>query len=68
MKDELDTRDPAGEQQDTGSGQAKTVYYYKDAGIREHHGYIPLWLWAVALILVIWSIYYMIVYWSPPPG
>ena len=68
MNDESD-HDQTGKQHETGSEQAKPAYYYyKDVGIREHHGYIPLWLWAVALVLVIWSVYYMIVYWSPPPG
>jgi hypothetical protein len=67
MNDEFD-QDPAGKQQESAPEQGReTVYFYKDAGIQEHHGYIPFWLKAVALILVIWSVYYMIAYWSPPP-
>jgi len=44
----------------------RSVFYYKDSGIRERHGRIPLWLVAVALALIIWSIYYVIAYWTPP--
>lgn len=41
---------------------------YKDSGIREKHGYVPLWLWGVVIALVIWAVYYTVKYWSPPPG
>jgi hypothetical protein len=50
----------AGDPQDPG-------YVYKDSGIREMHGHVPLWLWVVTVGLVIWSVYYLIVYWSPAP-
>jgi hypothetical protein len=43
-----------------------TVYLYEAAGLRERHGYIPLWLWGVALALSIWGIYYLITYWQEP--
>lgn len=43
-------------------------FIYKDAGIRERHGYIPLWLWLVAAALVAWGIYYTVYFWSPPAG
>ncbi|MBI3582172.1 MAG: hypothetical protein HY098_08910 [Nitrospinae bacterium] len=42
--------------------------FYKDSGIREKHGYVPLWLWGVVIALVIWAVYYTVKYWSPPPG
>ena len=42
------------------------VYYYKDSGIQEQHGYVPIWLRVVAVSLVTWGIYYMIANWSPP--
>lgn len=51
------------------SGETRnTVFLYKDSGISERHGHVPLWLWGVAVTMVIWSVYYMVVYWSPPPS
>jgi hypothetical protein len=42
-------------------GQA---YLYQHAGIRERDGRIPFWLTLVVFGLLIWSIYYLIRYWS----
>lgn len=39
------------------------TYVYKDSGIRERHGYIPIWLQLVAYALFVWAIYYTIRYW-----
>jgi len=39
------------------------TYVYTDSGIRERHGYIPIWLQLVAYALFIWGIYYTITYW-----
>lgn len=52
--------------QESASAHSDPVYFYKDAGIQEQHGHVPPWLWAVAVSLVIWGIYYMIANWSPP--
>ncbi|MCC2626505.1 MAG: hypothetical protein K0S14_155 [Thermomicrobiales bacterium] len=41
-------------------------YLYQHAGIEEHEGRIPLWLAGVVAGLLIWSVYYMIRYWSEP--
>ncbi|GIW54647.1 MAG: hypothetical protein KatS3mg082_1051 [Nitrospiraceae bacterium] len=41
------------------------VYHYRHAGIRERDGAVPLWLKLVVLGLLIWSVYYLIRYWSP---
>lgn len=46
--------------------ERESVYYYGDSGIEERHGHVPLWLWAVAAALVVWGIYYLAAYWSPP--
>ena len=46
--------------------QAKQTYIYKDAGLMERHGFIPRWLLAVALVLVIWGGYYLVAYWQSP--
>jgi hypothetical protein len=53
---------------ETGPPQKETegegdVYLYKAAGLREHHGRIPLWLILVAIGLLVWGVYYMIRYW-----
>jgi hypothetical protein len=40
------------------------VYRYKDSGIAERLGKIPLWLTLVSIALLIWGIYYTIQYWN----
>jgi hypothetical protein len=40
------------------------VYLYRDSGLQERHGTVPLWLKAVSIGLLVWSIYYTIRYWS----
>lgn len=40
-------------------------YTYQSAGIRERHGYIPVWLILVAIGLMVWGGYYLFRYWSP---
>lgn len=40
------------------------VYLYKDSGIQERHGTVPLWLQLVSYGLILWGIYYTIRYWS----
>jgi hypothetical protein len=39
-------------------------YLYKQSEIRERHGYIPWWLKLVVLVLLVWSIYYLVRFWS----
>jgi hypothetical protein len=39
------------------------AYFYRDAGIQERRGRVPLWLLFVIIILVIWGAYYMVAYW-----
>lgn len=46
--------------------EQKTTYSYPSSGIREREGRIPLWLILVSVGLMVWGIYYMIAYWSPP--
>ena len=61
--------DPGGEWQEPDSLKIHNpVYYYKDSGIQEKHGDIPLWLYAVVVILSIWGLYYLIAFWSAPPA
>jgi N-terminal domain of cytochrome oxidase-cbb3, FixP len=40
------------------------IYRYKDSGIEERHGKIPLWLVFVAVGLIVWGIYYTVRYWN----
>lgn len=42
------------------------IYEYKDSHIRERLGRVPLWLWLVTAGLVIWSVYYLDVFWKSP--
>jgi hypothetical protein len=46
--------------------EADTLYVYHDAGLVERHGYVPYWLKLVAVVLIIWSVYYLLAYWTPP--
>lgn len=41
------------------------IYVYASSGIAERKGKVPIWLWAVAVSLVIWSVYYLFAYWNP---
>jgi len=70
MNSELDpNRNPAGEKPITDSAHPRDpVLLYKDSGILENPGHIPLWLMAVAVVLAIWGIYYLVAFWSPPPS
>lgn len=40
------------------------AYLYRDSGIQERHGNVPLWLKLVSIGLIIWGIYYTVRYWS----
>ncbi len=46
----------------------QSMFIYKDSGIQERAGPVPAWLWAVFVILIIWGIYYLVAFWTPPPG
>lgn len=51
----------------TGQGEEReSVYSYGESGIEERRGHVPLWLWGVAVVLVLWGVYYLIANWSPP--
>lgn len=49
-------------QEERAHTEAET-YTYKDSGIRERHGRVPIWLQLVTYGLLIWGIYYTIRYW-----
>lgn len=46
----------------------ETVYRYEGAGIAEREGHVPVWLWGVVLVLLIWGVYYLVAYWNAPIG
>lgn len=46
------------------SEEQEALYLYKDSGIMERHGTVPLWLMLVGIGLIAWTIYYIIRYWS----
>lgn len=48
------------------SGQEQAVYTYESAGVAEREGNVPLWLWSVVILLLIWGIYYLFTYWNAP--
>jgi hypothetical protein len=37
---------------------------YGGGVIQSRHGYLPIWLLVVYLVLFLWSLYYMVVYWG----
>lgn len=37
---------------------------YVGGYIQAHHGYIPIWLLVVYLVLFVWGMYYAYVYWG----
>jgi hypothetical protein len=39
-------------------------YLYKQSEIRERHGAVPWWLKLVAVGLLVWSVYYLVQFWS----
>lgn len=47
-------------------GPEHSVYTYESAGIAERKGSVPIWLWIVAVSLLIWGIYYLVTYWNSP--
>jgi hypothetical protein len=47
--------------------KADEIFLYRDAGLQERSGYVPYWLKLVTISLIIWSVYYLWAYWSPPP-
>jgi len=37
---------------------------YAGGTIQSRHGYIPVWLLAVYVVLFLWALYYLVVYWG----
>ena len=47
-------------------GHRDEIYEFRDSNIKERHGYYPLWLTLVGVVLVLWSVWYAYKYWGPP--
>lgn len=45
-----------------------TVHSYASAGVEEREGSVPIWLWVVVAVLLMWGFYYLIAYWDAPIG
>ncbi len=45
---------------------AESVHVYEGAGIMEREGHVPLWLWIVVVVLLVWGVYYLVAYWNVP--
>jgi hypothetical protein len=46
--------------------KADKIFLYQDAELMERHGYVPYWLKLVTVGLVLWGLYYLWTFWSPP--
>lgn len=46
------------------SEDSEALYLYKNSGLMERHGTVPFWLILVGIGLIVWTIYYIIQYWS----
>lgn len=57
-------KQPRAEERTTPEPSHGETYLYRDSGIQERHGGIPLWLKLVSIGLVLWGIYYTVRYWS----
>lgn len=64
--DEAENVDAPGAQPSSGRASGHSVYHYESAGIAEREGNVPIWLWIVAVSLLIWGAYYLITYWNAP--
>ncbi len=51
---------------ETAAEHVHFVYTYESAGITEREGKVPVWLWIVVVLLLVWGFYYLVTYWNPP--
>lgn len=61
---ERDQNSDTGESEKRSDSEGEEVYVFKDSGIRERRGRVPLWLIGVAVCLLLWGVYYLIYYWE----
>lgn len=63
-REQPETKQPHEEKRTTPEPSHGQAYFYRDSGIQERHGNVPLWLKLVSIGLIIWGIYYTVRYWS----
>jgi hypothetical protein len=58
------TRTPSTTANNGSPAETEEMEEYAGGTIQSHHGYIPVWLLVVYVVLFIWALYYLVVYWG----
>ncbi|MFG3595245.1 hypothetical protein [Bradyrhizobium sp. RDI18] len=58
------TRTPNTTANNSSPAETEEMEEYAGGTIQSRHGYIPVWLLAVYVVLFIWALYYLVVYWG----
>jgi hypothetical protein len=58
------TRTPSTTTNNSSPAETEEMEEYAGGAIESRHGYIPVWLLAVYVVLFIWALYYLVVYWG----
>jgi hypothetical protein len=58
------TRTPNTTANNNSPAETEEMEEYAGGTIQSRHGYIPVWLLAVYVVLFIWALYYLVVYWG----
>ena len=58
------TRTPSTKANNSSPAETEEMEEYAGGTIQAIHGYIPVWLLVVYIVLFIWALYYLVVYWG----
>jgi hypothetical protein len=58
------TRTPSTTANNSSPTETEEMEEYAGGTIQSRHGYIPVWLLVVYVVLFIWALYYLVVYWG----
>jgi hypothetical protein len=58
------TRTPNTTANNRSPAETEEMEEYAGGTIQSRHGYIPVWLLVVYVVLFIWALYYLVVYWG----
>jgi hypothetical protein len=58
------TRTPNTTANNSSPSDREEMEEYAGGTIQSRHGYIPVWLLVVYVVLFIWALYYLVVYWG----
>ena len=58
------TRTPGTTTNNSSPAETEEMEEYAGGTIESRHGYIPVWLLVVYVVLFIWALYYLVVYWG----